>query len=86
MRTKPPPDIAIDQSLVRTLLREQHADLAHLPLIAIGEGWDNSMYRLGDALAVRLSSLALVHRLDLFSDADRAACFRQCLAIGGENK
>jgi aminoglycoside phosphotransferase (APT) family kinase protein len=54
MRTKPPPDIAIDQSLVRALLLEQHADLAHLPLIAIGEGWDNSMFRLGDALAVRL--------------------------------
>jgi aminoglycoside phosphotransferase (APT) family kinase protein len=54
MRTKPPPDIAIDQSLVRALLLEQHADLAHLRLIAIGEGWDNSMFRLGDALAVRL--------------------------------
>jgi len=29
-------------------------DLAELPLIDVGEGWDNKLFRLGDALAVRL--------------------------------
>ena len=33
---------------------EQHADLAHLPLIEIGSGWDNTLFRLGDDLALRL--------------------------------
>lgn len=52
--SKPPADIAIDQSLVRALLQEQHPDLADLPLLEVGEGWDNKLFRLGDALAVRL--------------------------------
>lgn len=45
-------DITID--LVARLLREQHADLAALPLRRVAEGWDNSTFRLGDALAVRV--------------------------------
>jgi len=48
------PEVTIDPSLVRALLQEQHADLAQLALIDIGEGWDNKLFRLGDALAVRL--------------------------------
>jgi aminoglycoside phosphotransferase (APT) family kinase protein len=51
---KPPADVTIDASLVRALLQEQHTDLAQLSLIDIGEGWDNKLFRLGDALAVRL--------------------------------
>jgi aminoglycoside phosphotransferase (APT) family kinase protein len=51
---KPPADLAIDVSLVRALLYDQHPDLAQLPLIDLGEGWDNRLFRLGDALAVRL--------------------------------
>jgi aminoglycoside phosphotransferase (APT) family kinase protein len=51
---KPPAEVTIEPSLVRALLQEQHPDLAQLPLIAIGEGWDNRLFRLGDALAVRL--------------------------------
>ena len=47
-------DVSIEPPLVRALLREQHADLAHLPLIEVGEGWDNKLFRLGDDLAVRL--------------------------------
>ena len=50
----PPAEIAIDARLVQTLLLEQHSDLAHLPLIPVGEGWDNAVFRLGDDLAVRL--------------------------------
>jgi len=36
------------------LLCEQHPDLAALPLVRIGAGWDNEIYRLGEQLAVRL--------------------------------
>ena len=50
----PPADITVDARLVRTLLLEQHPDLAHLPLTPLGEGWDNAVFRLGDDLAVRL--------------------------------
>ncbi len=50
---KPPAEVTIDPSLVRALLQEQHADLAHLPLNDFGEGWDNRLFRLGDELLVR---------------------------------
>ena len=52
--TKPPADVTIDPSLVRALIRDQHADLAHLALTDIGGGWDNRLFRLGDELIVRL--------------------------------
>jgi len=54
MLTKPPSEVAIDPALVRSLLHEQHPDLADLALVEIGEGWDNTLFRLGDALTVRL--------------------------------
>jgi aminoglycoside phosphotransferase (APT) family kinase protein len=54
IRAKPAADVTIDTSVVRPLLQEQHADLAHLPLIEVGEGWDNKLFRLGQDLAVRL--------------------------------
>ncbi|MEV7868052.1 phosphotransferase [Streptomyces sp. NPDC088124] len=44
----------IDDDLVRTLVREQHADLAGLDLRPVDGGWDNQMWRLGDELAVRM--------------------------------
>ncbi|MET9020077.1 phosphotransferase [Actinopolymorpha sp. NPDC004070] len=44
----------IDQALVRSLLREQHPDLAGLELRQVSGGWDNQLWRLGDELAVRL--------------------------------
>ncbi|MFE3828122.1 aminoglycoside phosphotransferase family protein [Streptomyces sp. NPDC059092] len=44
----------IDDDLVRTLVREQHPDLADLDLRAVDGGWDNQMWRLGDELAVRM--------------------------------
>lgn len=50
----PPADITIDIALVRALLREQHPDLADLPLADAGEGWDNRTFHLGTDLAVRL--------------------------------
>ncbi|WP_405791491.1 aminoglycoside phosphotransferase family protein [Streptomyces sp. NBC_01506] len=46
--------VDITAELVRDLLREQHPDLAHLPLRLGARGWDNQVWRLGDNLAVRL--------------------------------
>ncbi len=47
-------ELEIDLNLVQRLLRSQHPDLAHLSLQLVDAGWDNTMFRLGDRLAVRL--------------------------------
>jgi aminoglycoside phosphotransferase (APT) family kinase protein len=47
-------DTKISEALVRSLLREQHPDLAGLDLREVDGGWDNQMWRLGDELAVRI--------------------------------
>jgi aminoglycoside phosphotransferase (APT) family kinase protein len=44
----------ITPDLIAALLREQHPDLADLPLAFGARGWDNQLWRLGDDLAVRL--------------------------------
>lgn len=46
--------IDVTADLVRDLLRDQHPDLADLPLSFGARGWDSQMWRLGDDLAVRL--------------------------------
>lgn len=46
--------LAIDEPLVRSLLRDQHPGLSELSLRRVPGGWDNELWRLGDALAVRL--------------------------------
>jgi aminoglycoside phosphotransferase (APT) family kinase protein len=46
--------VEIDAELIAGLLREQHPDLADLPLFLGALGWDNQLWRLGDDLAVRL--------------------------------
>ncbi|WP_016697207.1 aminoglycoside phosphotransferase family protein [Actinoalloteichus spitiensis] len=48
------PGAEITEDLVHDLLREQHPDLAGLPIRAVAGGWGNQMWRLGDALAVRM--------------------------------
>lgn len=50
----PPAEIDITEAMVRALLARQHPDLAGLPLVRVGEGWDNVMFRLGNDLAVRM--------------------------------
>jgi aminoglycoside phosphotransferase (APT) family kinase protein len=50
----PPAEHVVDEALVRALLEAQHPDLAALPIRLIDAGWDNAMFRLGEALAVRL--------------------------------
>jgi len=61
--SKPQAEIAIDESLARALLQEQHEDLAHLPLVDAGEGWDNRLFRLGRDLVVRLPRRAIAAAL-----------------------
>jgi aminoglycoside phosphotransferase (APT) family kinase protein len=50
----PAAEVVVDETLVRSLLAEQHPDLAHLPLKPLASGWDNAIFRLGDDLVVRL--------------------------------
>lgn len=50
----PGAEIEITADLIAELLREQHPDLAALPLTLGARGWDNQLWRLGDDLAVRL--------------------------------
>ncbi|MEE6262191.1 aminoglycoside phosphotransferase family protein [Plantactinospora sonchi] len=47
-------EIPVDESLVRTLLKAQRPEWADLPLSVAGSGTDNTMFRLGDDLLVRL--------------------------------
>lgn len=54
MRGTPPAEVDIDELLVRNLLAAQAPHLAALPLHSPHNGWDNSTWRLGDDLAVRL--------------------------------
>jgi len=61
----PPAEVDIDEGLVRSLLTEQHPDLDHLPLAAENSGWDNSLWRLGDRLVVRLPRRAMAAQLAL---------------------
>jgi aminoglycoside phosphotransferase (APT) family kinase protein len=50
----PSADIDVDERLVRSLLADQHRDLSWLPLTHLDAGWDNTLWRLGDELLVRL--------------------------------
>ena len=50
-------EIEISEDLVRDLLREQHPDLAELPIREVAGGWGNQMWRLGDDLAVRMQRM-----------------------------
>ncbi|MFF3391729.1 aminoglycoside phosphotransferase family protein [Streptomyces sp. NPDC002669] len=47
-------EIPADETLVRSLLEAQRPEWAGLPLSPAGAGTDNTMYRLGDHLLVRL--------------------------------
>jgi aminoglycoside phosphotransferase (APT) family kinase protein len=51
---KPAAEVELDEADVHALLAEQHADLARLPLERVESGWDNQLWRLGGALAVRM--------------------------------
>jgi len=55
----------ITADLVRALLKEQHPDLAGLPLREVAGGWGNQMWRLGDELAVRMQRMDPTPELQL---------------------
>lgn len=62
MPDKPSAELALDEPLVRALLRQASAalpDAATMPLEPTAEGWDCAVWRLGDRLAVRLPRRAL---------------------------
>lgn len=59
----PAAEVDVDVPLVRALLRDQHPDLADLPLEVVANGWDNVIARLGDLLAVRLPRRAAAAEL-----------------------
>ncbi|GGE86896.1 aminoglycoside phosphotransferase family protein [Mycetocola zhadangensis] len=54
MPSSPVADIDVSPELVRRLLRAQHPELSALPLELVTNGWDNTIYRLGTDLVVRL--------------------------------
>jgi aminoglycoside phosphotransferase (APT) family kinase protein len=50
----PAAEVDVSPDLVRRLLAAQQPDLAGLPVEVMANGWDNVMYRIGDALVARL--------------------------------
>lgn len=52
-------DLEVTVGLARALLREQHPDLAALPLRLVAHGWDNVMVRAGGDLVLRLPRRAV---------------------------
>jgi aminoglycoside phosphotransferase (APT) family kinase protein len=50
----PPPDTHVDERVLRSLLHDQHPDLADLSIKDLDHGWDNFMFRVGDRLVARL--------------------------------
>lgn len=63
MGTRPAAEVDVTVDLVRTLLEEQHPDLAGLALRPLTSGWDNVLLRLGDRLAVRVPRRAAAAHL-----------------------
>jgi len=63
--SSPRAEIDIDTDLVRALVVDQHPDLAELALTRVAEGWDNSLWRLGDSLLVRLPRRAVAAPLTI---------------------
>ncbi|HWD06708.1 MAG TPA: aminoglycoside phosphotransferase family protein [Amycolatopsis sp.] len=59
------PTTEVTADLVRDLLRDQHPDLAGLPIREVAGGWGNQMWRLGDELAVRMQRMDPTPQLQL---------------------
>jgi aminoglycoside phosphotransferase (APT) family kinase protein len=60
---QPAAEVVVSVETVRALLASQHPDLAQESLRRVGAGWDNTMFRLGDRLAVRLPQRKLAEQL-----------------------
>ncbi|HUN36970.1 MAG TPA: aminoglycoside phosphotransferase family protein [Trebonia sp.] len=61
----PAADVDVTADLVRELLAGQHPDLAGLPISFLANGWDNTLFRLGDSLVIRLPRRELGARIIL---------------------
>lgn len=59
----PASEVDITTHLVRSLLDDQHPDLADLSVRHFANGWDNVIFRLGDELTVRLPRREMAARL-----------------------
>jgi aminoglycoside phosphotransferase (APT) family kinase protein len=56
---QPGAEVGIDEALLRRLLCDRAPHLADLPLTPVTHGWDNVIWRLGDALALRITRRAI---------------------------
>ena len=56
-------EVEIHPDLVRSLLLEQHPDLADLAIRTVASGWDNVMLRLGEEFVVRMPRRSLAATL-----------------------
>jgi aminoglycoside phosphotransferase (APT) family kinase protein len=54
LRPRPVAEVDITEDLVRRLVVSERPDLAEDELVEVGEGWDNSVWRLGADLSVRV--------------------------------
>jgi aminoglycoside phosphotransferase (APT) family kinase protein len=61
--TWPVAETTIDVALVRGLVGDQFPELAHLDCREVAEGFDNSLWRLGDDLVARLPRRAVAAEL-----------------------
>lgn len=52
--TTPPSEVEITAELVAALIADQFPEHAHLQLTHLNDGWDNTVYRLGDGLLARM--------------------------------
>ncbi len=59
----PRAEFDVGPPLVVALLAAQAPDLAHLPVRPVGGGWDNTLFRLGEDLVVRLPRRAVADAL-----------------------
>lgn len=59
----PAAEVELDVPFARRLLEQQHPDLAPLPLRLADEGFDNVVFRLGEALALRMPRRAEAEKL-----------------------
>src|SRR5262245_54102863 len=46
-------EVTVDEALARLLLAEQFPDVAELPIVLLGAGWDNTVYTVGDEWVFR---------------------------------
>ncbi|MGD8832011.1 MAG: aminoglycoside phosphotransferase family protein [Pseudomonadales bacterium] len=60
---KPDAEVDVDEALARRLIADQCPDLAGLVLRPLDSGWDNVIFRLGDAHTVRIPRRAVAAEL-----------------------